>query len=297
MASWQLYNEFKGCCAVPHRLFAQALSTAELGYLRGLLGSFRHQPPKELAPLWCGERFLGWMPQDRANLLANELPECRWMDGKLLWDAFDWSEHRRSDTLQSLLVQHKTRGLLTGWRDERFSFWHAACENPQTAGPPFLRVERSGFRYLGMVSHAVHINGFLSDGRLWCGRRSLAKATDPGMLDNVAAGGLPSGEWIANCAIRELGEEAGLMGVLAEELVDAGLVRTARYEPQGWHDEVLHVRNLALAHDFLPMNQDGEVAEFVCLHPADVVARMRAGQFTVDAVASLVQGLFGRTIP
>jgi isopentenyldiphosphate isomerase len=139
----------------------------------------------------------------------------------------------------------------------------------------------------------VHVNGFLEDGRLWCARRSLSKATDPGMLDNVTAGGLPSGETVRTCLKRELAEEAGLFQVPEQALREAGRVRTSRLEPQGWHDEIVHVFNLILPSDFVPVNQDGEVSEFMCLHPQEVVARMLAGAFTVDAVQTLIQGLRG----
>jgi hypothetical protein len=39
------------------------------------------------------------------------------------------------------------------------------------------------------------------------------------------------------------------------------------------------------------VNQDGEVAEFLCLSPPQVLAKMQAGEFTVDAVQTLIQGL------
>ena len=90
---------------------------------------------------------------------------------------------------------------------------------------------------------------------------------------------------------RELAEEAGLFSLDGLQLQAAGRVRTSRLEPQGWHDEFVHVFNLTLAADFVPQNQDGEVAEFMCLSPQQVLARMRAGAFTVDAVQTLVQGL------
>jgi isopentenyldiphosphate isomerase len=193
--------------------------------------------------------------------------------------------------LQAVLLSARDQGLLNGWRHERFSFWHADCATPDPQQPAFLSVERSGFRWLGLLSHAVHVNGFLPDGRLWCARRALSKATDPGLLDNVTAGGLPSGERVEDCLQRELAEEAGLFSLDGHQLQAAGSVRTSRLEPQGWHDEIVHVYNLTLKHDFVPANQDGEVSEFQCLQPQHVLAKMQAGEFTVDAVQTLLQGL------
>jgi 8-oxo-dGTP pyrophosphatase MutT (NUDIX family) len=208
-----------------------------------------------------------------------------------MWHAQGLTEAQRSDRLQSTLVLARDQALLSGWRNERFSFWHTNCAIPEPHIPAFLRIERSGFRWLGMQSHAVHVNGFLPDGRLWCARRALTKATDPGMLDNLTAGGLPSGESVEECLVRELAEEAGLYQLQDCGVQAAGSLRTSRLESEGWHDEVIHVFNLALAADFVPNNQDGEVAEFMCLSSTEVWKHTLAGSFTVDAVQSLVQGL------
>jgi ADP-ribose pyrophosphatase YjhB (NUDIX family) len=111
------------------------------------------------------------------------------------------------------------------------------------------------------------------------------------MLDNLTAGGLPHGETVQTCVQRELAEEAGLFSLDGHLLQAAGSVRTSRLEPQGWHDEIVHVFNLKLASDFVPVNQDGEVAEFMCLTAPQVLAQALAGAFTVDAVQTLIQGL------
>ena len=223
--------------------------------------------------------------------MAQQLPACELLPQELVWQAEAASEAQRSAQLQTVLLSARDQGLLTGWRNERFSFWHADCRSPEPQRPAILSVERSGFRWLGMLSHAVHVNGFLPDGRLWCARRALSKATDPGLLDNVTAGGLPSGETVRDCLQRELAEEAGLLSLDGHQLQEAGSLRTARQEVQGWHDEIVHVFNLTLAHDFVPCNQDGEVSEFLCLSPQQVLAQALAGAFTVDAVQTLLQGL------
>ena len=85
----------------------------------------------------------------------------------MVWHAVNTENAQRSEQLQAALLTARDQGLLTGWRNERFSFWHADCHTPDPQNPAFLDVERSGFRWLGMLSHAVHVNGFLPDGRLW----------------------------------------------------------------------------------------------------------------------------------
>jgi 8-oxo-dGTP pyrophosphatase MutT (NUDIX family) len=275
----------------PWNIFLSQLSVVEKRFLEDLSGHWIHSRPIDWVSWQCGDQFLGYVSIDRANLIHKSLLGCNWNGAALIWDATQWTRLQRSQALQDMLVQHFNKGLFAGWRDEKFSYWSSTNDCPNPDVPDLLSVERAGFRYLGMMSHAIHINGFLPDGRLWCGRRSKSKATDPGLLDNVAAGGLPTGETVLSCALRELSEEAGIIHIDKTALVDAGIVRTSRREGEGWHDETLRVYNLALAQNFRPNNQDGEVDEFVCLHPSEVVALIRKGQFTIDASASLLVGL------
>lgn len=268
--------------------FLQRLSTAERGVLTQQ--SCEQAPPAGWVAWRTASLHLGWLPAARAQQLSMQLADCRWEQGHLVWHCDAWRSAQRSGVLQSLLEHHRVQGLLPGWRGEQFAFWHAGCTAPLLEQEPFLTVERAGFRYLGLMSHAVHINGFTPDGRLWCGRRAANKATDPGLLDNVTAGGLPAGESVLGCALRELQEEAGLLPNAAV-LEDAGARRTARPEKEGWHDETLWIFNLTLAPDVVPHNQDGEVQAFMCLAPDEVVRLVQQGKFTLDAVASLAQGL------
>jgi isopentenyldiphosphate isomerase len=276
--------------------FLASLNAAEQAHLFALDAQAQQSVPADWLPWRCGAVALGLLSPPRAAWLAQELPDCSLSAQALVWHAAGAEEAQRSEQLQAVLLCARDQGLLSGWRNERFSFWHADCRTPEPHTPAFLSVERSGFRWLGMLSHAVHVNGFLPDGRLWCARRALSKATDPGLLDNVTAGGLPSGETAETCLQRELAEEAGLFSLDDHSLQAAGSVRTSRQEPQGWHDEFVHVFNLTLANGFVPQNQDGEVSEFLCLSPQQVLARLLAGEYTVDAAQTLLQGLRTATI-
>ena len=278
------------------RIFLAHLNRAEQTCLFALDAQALQPAPDGWLAWYCDELPLGLLSRERAAWLVQQLGACSLLPNALVWHAGQAAEVQRSEQLQATLLAARDQGLLTGWRDERFSFWHAGCTSPEPQRPAFLNVERSGFRWLGMLSHAVHVNGFLPDGRLWCARRSLCKATDPGMLDNVTAGGLPSGETVEACLLRELAEEAGLFSLEGHTLQAAGGLRTSRLELQGWHDEIVHVFNLTLADDFVPANQDGEVSEFMCLNPQQVLARALSGAFTVDAVQTLLQGLRAATI-
>ena len=280
-----------GLC--PEQAFWSRLSGPQQAWLaRQLLA---HHAPPDAGLVWsCDGIDIGWVPADRAQDMVALLPGCTIAQGRLHWRSGAGHALQRSQALQGFLVQQAEHGRLTGWRGEFFAWWpDTPAWPPGLDLPPFLCVERAGFRHLGMMSHAVHIHGFLPQGDLWCGRRSDHKATDPGLLDNLAAGGLTAGETPLATAVRELAEEASLHLSDPTRLQGAGVIRTQRLEPQGWHDEQLLVYTLHLSEQETPINADGEVQEFLRLSPDEVVSRMQSGQFTVDACASLAQSLAG----
>lgn len=259
-----------------------------------LLAGARRPPPRDWLPLCLGEQAIGRVAPPRVAPLLAVLPDCSVQGRRLVWSAQDLETEQRSQQIQRAAERLRELGLIGGWRDEAYRCEAVVPDPLREQGAELFRLERAAFRFFGLRSRAVHINGFDAQGALWCGRRALSKATDPGRLDNLAAGGLPAGEALAACAIRELGEEAGLPAALAQGIVAAGAVRCTRVEAEGLHDEVLHIYNLALPAGFQPHNQDGEVAEFLHLPPAGLMARLQAGEFTEDAAAVIAAALLGR---
>jgi len=228
------------------------------------------------------ELQIGTLDAERAGLLCAVMPGLQ-RDGELLrWRPGSLSA---SAQIQCAAQALRAQGHITGWRDERYR-----CEVPvgdpcSEFGAELFTLERAAFRFFGLMSRAVHINGLRADGRVWCGRRALHKATDPGRLDNLAAGGLGAGEDLLDCARRELFEEAGVPLALTAGLRSKGALRATRPAPEGIHDEVLHVYELCLPDDFVPVNQDGEVTEFLLLSPSELALRLP--EFTLDAAAVL----------
>ena len=238
-----------------------------------------------------GTEPIGWLQAQHVPALQGALTGVSSAPGVVRWDAQHLSPAQRSQALALAAQTLRDLGLIRGWRDECYSYWGAISHDPDPALPEWFRLERSAFRFFGLRSHAVHINGFTPDGRMWCARRALSKATDPGRLDNLAAGGLAADETIVQCAVRELGEEAGLAPSLAQHIQRAGRITTARTEPEGWHDETLLVFNLCVPEAVVPHNTDGEVSEFVCLTPAEVMHRIKAADFSKDAACVIAQGI------
>ncbi len=70
---------------------------------------------------------------------------------------------------------------------------------------------RGEIHALGLMHRATHILVFDNDGQLFIQKRSMSKDNDPGLWDSSAAGHVDSGEDYYACAVRELGEELGIV--------------------------------------------------------------------------------------
>jgi len=269
---------------------AQAWASVPEARLREILGRIHHQPPSGFVGFYLGEQRIGRLAPEHVAPLLDRLPQCQLSERGVVWlGAEHASVQERSAQLAGAAQALRQDGWITGWRDELYSYWGEIERAPDPTEPHAFALERAAFRFLGLRSHAVHINGFAPDGRVWCGIRSLSKATDPGRIDNLAAGGLSAGESVLGCAIRELHEEAGLGAELARQVQPAGRVVTRRREPQGWHDEALLVYNLLLPAGTVPRNLDGEVSGFLCLSPEQAMARL--DEMTDDAAGVLARGV------
>ena len=182
-----------------------------------------------------------------------------------------------SDSLSQLADRLRQAGFIPGWRNEAFSWI-------DQDGHAYFHLERAAFRTFGFRSIATHINGFTKKGQLWLGRRSDSKATDPGVLDNLAAGGISADETPWVCAKRELWEEAGVPEQIAASIEPAGRIHMRRSTSNlGFHDEVLMMYDLELPDQFVPTNHDGEVSSFIQISFSEAAARILADEFTIDA--------------
>jgi len=182
-----------------------------------------------------------------------------------------------SASLYQLADKMRAGGYIPGWRNEDFAWL-------DQNGHKYFRLERAAFRTFGFKSMATHINGYTQSGMLWLGRRSETKATDPGKLDNISAGGISADETPWVCAKRELWEEAGVPAQIADEVEPIGRIHMRRPIPgRGFHDEQLYIYDLELPNQFVPTNHDGEVSGFIQISLGEAAARILADEFTSDA--------------
>lgn len=246
--------------------------------LIGALRAARDFRPQNFVPLRLGTSRIGWVRRNSADRLR-------------AWPGvFDVSLERisvaqipqedLSAAFAGITLALEREGAITGWRDETYAV------RAESSGEPLFHIERAATHFFGLTSAAAHLNGFVSkNGELtiWIARRSATKATDPGMLDTLVGGGVPSGEDPWQTLLRECGEEAGLPLALAKKAQPAGLLRVCREVPDGLHSEILHVHDLVLPAEFSPRNTDGEVSEFLTLDPAALLEHIERGELTVEA--------------
>ncbi len=238
------------------------------------------QLSRDYLPLSVAGTPIGRVRRDIATALiaAPEIESTA--RGLLLRDA-GLSRGRRNQLLQDLAIRLRQLGYIADWRNE-------LCAVLDADGVEIARCERGAFRTLGLQNRAVHVNGYRADGRIWVARRSQLKRADPGMLDNLAAGGITAGESVQACAVRELWEEAGVPRRLAARVEFPGAtLRSLRATRFGLHDEQVIVAEVKLPGDFMPLGRDGEVEHFACMTRAEVHAALARGEFTVEAALAL----------
>ena len=232
-------------------------------------------------PFWIDAQQVGWIRASDVPLLT------RWPDvfdidgaGVTLSARFNTVD-LRSAALGAVIGALAADGRIPGWRDETYAIRNAFD------APPLAYIERAASRFFGTMTYAVHLNGVVEyDDRaphLWIARRSDTKATDPGMLDNVVAGGIGWGFGIEATLIKECWEEAGIPEDIAARAVAGRTAHVLQSIPEGTQAEQIFIYDLALPVDFAPRNQDGEVGEHRLARIDEVARWIEEGALTVDA--------------
>jgi len=149
------------------------------------------------------------------------------------------------------------------------------------APSPLLRLERAAMIYFGVPSFGVHLNGYVRDamsGRpaaVWVAKRSMSKATYPGLLDQMVAGGQPAGMSFQENIRKESEEEASLPPDVVRQIVPTGLVSYKYSTRKGLSTKVLATFDVAMPDDMSPICSDGEVEEFTLMPIDEVLASIR----------------------
>ena len=201
--------------------------------------------------------------------------------GMAVRDGAGWSVtgHDLTASLQALALALRAEGLAHVWRDEQLGV-------DDVQGRRLGSVERGVVRVLGIPTAAVHLAGWSEGGDCWLQQRAFDKPTDPGLWDTLMGGMISANDSLQEALARETWEEAGLTLDRLQDLVYGGCIETSRPAtevPHGYLVERLHWFRCVLPAGVVPSNQDGEVAQFAAMPPAEVRAGIARGEFTQDA--------------
>jgi 8-oxo-dGTP pyrophosphatase MutT (NUDIX family) len=233
------------------------------------------------APFFIGDERVGWIRLTDVEALR------RWPDvfeidaASVRLHASLADVNARSAALAAVIGALFAEGRIPGWRDETY-----AIRNDFDAAP-LAFFERAASRFFGTMTYAVHLNGIVKyrdkAPQLWIARRSDTKATDPGMLDNIVAGGIGWGLDLMPTLLKECWEEAGMSAELAQTAERGRTFHVLQSLPEGTQAEQIFVYDVSLPHHFAPRNQDGEVGEHRLARIEDVARWIEEGTLTVDA--------------
>ena len=244
-------------------------------------------------PFWIDAEQVGWIRSDDVRLLARWPDVFEIDDARVkLAPAFNTVD-LRSAALGSVIGALAADGRIPGWRNETYAIRNAFDARP------LAYIERAASRFFGTMTYAVHLNGVVeyADGGapgLWIARRSDTKATDPGMLDNVVAGGIGWGFSVETTIVKECWEEAGIPEEIAVRAVAGRTAYVLQSLPEGTQAEQIFIYDLALPADFAPRNQDGEVGEHRLARIDEVARWIEEGAMTVDASLATLDCLLRR---
>lgn len=212
---------------------------------------------QDFQPLYFQNCLFGFIRSDHLSLLAQNN-----------FSLLDWTNEtnieKRSKQLMDLAKSLNHLGIVTGWRNELFPIYH---QNKKL----IATIERSAVSFLGIKSFGVHLNVY-SGRKMWLARRSPTKTVEPNKLDQLVAGGVGYGFSLKETVIKEAYEEAGIPSDLAKKALPVGLLRYVQATENGVRRDVIYHYDLEVPPDFQPINQDGEVAEFLKVDFEDLSA-------------------------
>ncbi|XP_037540493.1 thiamin pyrophosphokinase 2 [Nematolebias whitei] len=224
---------------------------------------------------------VGWIPPHVASLLQRHPQVFGPPRGGAvgLCPSLD-SYQSRSEAVDAVLQdlrQEEAITCLQGWRDERYSVM------PGFSHAPLMWMERAATSLFGVKRYGVHVNGYTVSGSgevsMWLARRSRTKQTYPGLLDNMAAGGLAAGVGVRATLIKECEEEACVPAHLAAKARPASTVSYTYEDEEGVFPESQFVFDLELPVGFEPRVGDGEVQEFSLLPVQEVKELLATDDF------------------
>lgn len=194
------------------------------------------------------------------------------------------SEVTLNEILLDVAFCLRDAGLTRTWRDELL--------NVYAEGSTIGQIERAAMRPLGLLTQAIHLNGWSPEGDIYLQLRSATKAFDPNMWDTLVGGLLNAEDNLAEGLCRESQEEAGLApSDLKQRTPIRTILRMRRRLPEGYQLEDILVSDCIIPVTAKLENQDGEVERIEAFKPAEVIQMIEDGVITIEAAIVLLDSL------
>ena len=251
--------------------------------MQTLLLQIQQLPHHGSRPLTVGGRVAGWITS-KATECISQLDGVYVCDEAVHVGRASSSRPVLTRRLSGMADVMREAGCLRAWRNETLDVIGE--------GRKLAVIERAAVRPLGLLTHAVHLNAWTPDGRLWLAKRSLTKSTDPGMWDTLVGGLASSGENLEESLLRESNEEAGLLPTdMGSRTPLHTILRMHKQVPEGFQVEDILVSECVLPESVTPHNLDGEVSEIRAVQLAELWEMINSDIITLEAELVIIDSL------
>ena len=269
------------------------MSASAPDWLRALQAQAALPPLRPRVPLWAGAMLIGSVEPD----FLDKIGALGSSGGHHLLSKMEHPEqpgtvsgwHLAGDVttgLNLLASRLRQAGLAGAWRNEQLAVCDMQCKQGQQ-GQRVGTVERAAVRPLGIATQAVHLVGLTPDGRFWVQQRAFDKPNDPGQWDTLMGGMVSSLDTVEVALVRETWEEAGLTPQQLYSLTHGGVLSlrkpSADGNGAGYVVEHIDWYTCTVTEGAVPVNQDGEVAQFALMGAAQLLEAVQGGAFTLEA--------------
>lgn len=277
-------------CIIDYEEYADQGSAAKL--LEAVLRCNEYDAADYL-PVLVGQTQVGWASQEMVgHLRPFQGHMCRFTSAENGDPAIELAPFEETGEGRTEVVAELVRSLVADGVVKKRSLRNELQEvRPIDTGfvgpdgpPPLLHIERAAMIYFGVPSHGVHINGYVRDPEkpddprphsVWIATRSLSKATYPGLLDQVVAGGQPSSMTLLENVQKECEEEASFPAEVVQNVRATGLVSYRYATRKGLSTKRLVTFDVELPQDLSPLCADGEVEKFTLTPVGEMLDSIR----------------------
>lgn len=227
---------------------------------------------KDYFRLSVNGRWVGFVRKENLALLNDYGCNFKLQNNFLSWQDLG-SLEKNTEFFASAVAKMAKDGVVKGVRNELYPLADGFFN------PPIALIERAAIPFFGTAAYGVHLNGLVKKDNellMWIAKRSKDKPTSPNKLDQIAAGGLPYGISPLVNMQKEAEEEAGINLELSQKIISVGSANYFRQiSNKSLRADVMFLYDLWLPEEFLPVNQDGEVAEFRLMPLTKIIEELK----------------------